>query len=765
LHLVGFAVAVILISGLLAGPAASGAPVRRFDPVRIQDVTDRASASSASGTAGGAAGLFRRQGYLVPDQAGYEREKGLGRGSGGTIDTSTSTNGLDIISDPGGPPSIGRNWAGATDSGGSPPDATGAIGPTRYIELINQRFAIYDRTHDAALTTGTLKTMTTAPTNFVTDPQVIWDPGTNRFYFVVLDFWGLMGGVDNGLYVGFSKTGSPTNGTTDWCRYFISWGTLLPDYPKLGDSSAFVMAGSNMFTHAGAFVGAGVTWMSKPPAGTTCPSSSTFKVGASDPMLLDDGVTSAWTPVAVNQTDNSSTGYVLATDNVASGGTSNFVDVYAVTRDGSGNAVFSSPTKHTLGASFTAPPSAPQSGTTAVLDTLDGRLTQAVSGTDPFRGHLGIWTQHTIAGGAGAMVEWYEIDPVSSGYWRTGTVQDGTLDVFNGAISPDRKVVGTTRMFGSAFVIGFDTSSASDDVRIQMVSGYGDYVLSPFVEVKASPGYNQDATCGFAEGCRWGDYAGATPDPASNQYSNHGQVWLSNQWNIASTDATAPDWRTENWSTQPVPFVTMTSPALIYQKATSFGVGWAFGNGAVAADVRYRAAPWNAGFGALTPWQSATATTSATYPGAAGNTYCFSAQSYDELLDTSLRAWGWSGEHCTAVPLDDRAVTRDSGWSRKTGSGFYKGTYTSSSTAGATLTLSGVAAKRIAVMVEKCSSCGSMRVYWGTTLLGTWSLHASSTQKKVYIQVANFGSVRTGTLRIRDASGLVVVDGVAIRRV
>jgi hypothetical protein len=722
------------------------------------------------------AGLFRRQGYLVRDQAGYVLAKArakaktarpVGDATGVLAPTESQTGAGELVAlDPGGSPLAVRNWAGVNDVTVTPPDATGAIGPTRYVQLTNGTFGIYDRRHDTPLATGALQRLAGTSSIFVTDPQVIYDPGTERFYFVILDYRGIEGEGNNGLFVGFSRTNSPSNGTTDWCRYFLSYGTQLPDYPKLGDTSRFVLIGANVFglSGFGPWLGSNVTWMSKPPSGSTCPSAGSLRSGATDALTLHDGLTLAWTPVPVNQTDPSATGHVLATADVGSGGTSDFVDVYAVTRDSLGNAVVAPPVGHALASPFGVPPSAPQLGTTAVLDTLDGRLTQAVSAFDPFRGGLGIWTQHTVAGGAGALVEWYEIDPATTGFWRTGRVQDAELFVFNGAISPDRRVSGTTGRFGGAFVIGFDTVSSNDDVRVQMVSGYGYYELSPFFEVQASGGFNEDQSC-LDGACRWGDFSGATPDPASNPYANQGLVWLSNQWNVASADASGVDWRTVNWAVRPVPYVKLIGPSDPFQKANTIGVDWSLENGGVAASVRFRAAPWNAGFETRSLWQSPTGAASATFAGAEGTTYCFSAQPYDQSADLSLRPWGWSGERCTAVPLDDRALTASASWVRGTGSGFFDGTFSRSSTAGGKLEKTGIQARRISVLVEKCPTCGSLRAYWGTTLLGTWSLAASTMQKMVYLRVANFSSVRTGTLKLFVSSGLVIVDGLAVSRV
>ena len=51
----------------------------------------------------------------------------------------------------------------------------------------------------------------------LSDPQVIWDPDTSRFYYAVLDF-----NSDN-MEIGFSKTGSPSS-ASDFCKYDVDFG-------------------------------------------------------------------------------------------------------------------------------------------------------------------------------------------------------------------------------------------------------------------------------------------------------------------------------------------------------------------------------------------------------------------------------------------------------------------------------------------------------------------------------------------------------------
>ena len=125
-------------------------------------------------------------------------------------------------------------WEGVKDEGVTPSDSTGAVGPSRYVELVNLNFAIYDRSTNQ-LSTGTLNTLAGRPeTDFIFDPQVIWDPQTQRFYYAMDD---TIGNFANSLLAyGWSKTDTPTS-AADFFHFTLDYpGDLFPDYPKLGDS-------------------------------------------------------------------------------------------------------------------------------------------------------------------------------------------------------------------------------------------------------------------------------------------------------------------------------------------------------------------------------------------------------------------------------------------------------------------------------------------------------------------------------------------------
>jgi hypothetical protein len=108
---------------------------------------------------------------------------------------------------------------------------------------VNSKVGIYN-TSLSLLNSDTLNNFWGESGADVFDPQIMWDATTNRFYYTG-DV--IFSSTDNRLAFGFSKTASPSNATTDWCHYDITYGTDFPDYPKLGDSQDFAIIGVNTF--------------------------------------------------------------------------------------------------------------------------------------------------------------------------------------------------------------------------------------------------------------------------------------------------------------------------------------------------------------------------------------------------------------------------------------------------------------------------------------------------------------------------------------
>lgn len=171
--------------------------------------------------------------------------------------------------------------------------------------------------------------------------------------------------------------------------------------------------------------------------------------------------------------------------------------------------------------SFDVPAPAPQPGTTLKLDTLDARLTQAVAAYDPSAGAVGLWTQHTIAGPGGrSVVRWYELLPATATLRQQGQVESASDFVFNGAISPTAA--------GDGAAVFFNRSSS---LQATMIGGQTRNAATPLGSMEpgelllgTSTTFDRDFSCSAGTPCRWGDYAGATPDPVASNV-----VWGSNQ--------------------------------------------------------------------------------------------------------------------------------------------------------------------------------------------------------------------------------------------
>jgi hypothetical protein len=537
LALIGFAIVVACVTVVAVANPTSAQTGRSVEDLKVT--------KPGGGEPGPLSAVQKRamnQGYLVPDQAAFQRAKAEADARSARL-SGEPTSGPAAKA----PTFFKADFEGIRDTSSGPSDSTSAIGTTRFIELVNTRYAIYNRTSNTPINQGTLNTLVGEPaTNSVFDPQVIWDPTTNRFYYLMDD---VVSSTDNRIAFGFSKTASP-NSAADFCKYVIGHGSEFPDYPKLGDTSNLLLYGTNTFSGpTGSFLGSDLYSITKPPAGTTCPAVSTFTVDAEFNLTGADNQ-AVFTPVPAQQTDTSSVGYVVAEDDaIYSTGTGVDLALYNVSRNSTGGVTINS-TKSVNVPDYKMPATAPQKGTTRKLDTLDGRNTQAVSAIDPRLGKLALWTQHTVFGGSGALVRWFEINPATAGIFQQGSVSGGSgLHVFNAAISPDRKVLGTTKAFGDSMVLNYNTSSSTTFANILMRSKIGAGAISAPVSVHASPTFLNDFTCSSGT-CRWGDYSAATPDPASSATGAHGVVWHTNMY-VKETGTSGSGWGTRNWAGRP----------------------------------------------------------------------------------------------------------------------------------------------------------------------------------------------------------------------
>ncbi len=421
----------------------------------------------------------------------------------------------------------------------TPPDSTGAIGPTRYVEFVNQLVGVYDRTNLNKLSSTDMGTFTGTPSSLATsDPQMQWDPQGNRWFYADA----------------------------------IPTGSNIPDYPKLGHDANYVMVGDNVYDGSKSslpFVTADIWAIPKPAASqTTCGGtvSATHFADANHLLKNADG-TLAFTPVPANTADSSSNGFIVAAHDPSSRPQSKAM-VWHMTP----GPVLVPNGDISVGSSYSVPPSVPQPGTSYLVDSLDGRFTQAVAVFDPSANAEAVWTQHTIAGSGRSVVRWYEFVPGSLSIRQQGTLASSTDYYWNAAISPSS--VGSDAMIsynrGSASLlslIGAQTRTSSTPLG-QMDAG--EVVLGQSSAADQETLFQGNCT---SNPCRWGDYSGATPDPL-----NPGVVWGSNQIDGPTFFGYA-QWQTQNFAittggAPPAPPGTPTGLVASGIDASSIGLTW-----------------------------------------------------------------------------------------------------------------------------------------------------------------------------------------------
>jgi hypothetical protein len=180
--------------------------------------------------------------------------------------------------------------------------------------------------------------------------------------------------------------------------------------------------------------------------------------------------------------------------------------------------------------------------------------------------------------------------------------------------------------------------------------------------------------------------------------------------------------------------------------------------GISSSQLRYRIANYTGGFGG---WHYRSTTTfSNVLSLGVGRSYCVQVRSFD----LSGNASAWSNQSCVAKPLDDRSMSRSSGWTLVSKSHFYLGTATSTSSRGRTLTRTHASLDRVGIVATTCTGCGSVRVYIGSHYVGTVNLHAASTHYRRVFVLPAF-SQRSGTVKLVTNGKLVQIDGVLVTRI
>ncbi len=432
-----------------------------------------------------------------------------------------------------------------------PPDSTGAIGPSDYVQMVNDQIGVYRRS-DLGLASGPISNQSFAGLSsgdVVLDPEVTWDPSSRRWYYIASY---TVPGSSDGLAYGWSRTSDPTNLQSGWCRLQIKNTPDRADRPKLGTSGRYLVFTSDQF-HSSTQHYSTVWTVPKPAAGSTsCPTSQAYRSFGSvaAPLAASNGQ-QVDSPIVAMSADGTGAGYVIAADDRSS--TLHQLMLWHVNDSNGGLVPDGLINVSSYFSSEGSPVHQPAPLQSDFLDPQNARVSWAVVHADPdAHGAAAIWADQTIASAGRSAVRWYELIPgacnagngtvcSAATVRQQGNLTDPSSWVFNAAISPTDA--------GNEAVINYNVAGSGLFPQVRARSRTSSTPLGTFgpeVTLATSVAGAQDSTCTDKTHsppfCRWGDYAGASPDP-----SNAHAVWGSNQTEGAPNGSQI-SWRTENFA-------------------------------------------------------------------------------------------------------------------------------------------------------------------------------------------------------------------------
>jgi hypothetical protein len=448
---------------------------------------------------------------------------------------------------------IGQNFTGSdnTESGITPADGNGAMGPKHYVEFINGVFAIYAKTNgqrigrisDAQFWANAGVIISSDAT--ISDPRVIYDPASQRWFASQVDFNSSASDATtwaNNFLIAISDTPDPTRGWHGKSLLADPDNGYFADFPTLGvDANALYISG-DMFMNGSTSVGASL-W-SIPKADlllNTTPAIITNATWYGVMNYADHGqVLQPATCV-----DGSSSGDILAAISITSGDT--FILSKVLNADTT-NASLADSTKIEVDAySFPIDPTQPDG--TATLADNDSRLSARVYTVGGV-----MFAVHNIEVNNRAAIRWYRISATNQTLLESGTITDPDLDLFYPSIAAN---------IGGVIVIGCNGSSIHRPISSFAYAGLtvnGVTTFSgPTVLRAGTIGNYHDANELFGDAeSRWGDYSATTPDP-----SDPSRFWTIQMLPISS----------QNWATQ-ITEILMLPPLSIVSSDANVTLAW-----------------------------------------------------------------------------------------------------------------------------------------------------------------------------------------------
>ncbi len=262
-------------------------------------------------------------------------------------------------------PTLGTNFSGNIFGGMTPPDNSMAISNGGYIvSVVNSNLQYYDMSGNNLYSSSFTNFFNDpALTGMLYDPAVLYDPGYDRFFMVVLS---TAASATSKVVCCFSKTNNPNDG---WWYYKITGNPLNNgcwfDYPKIGVSNNEVYVTGNLFLDNSTYNQSVIYQMTK---------ASGYSGQAMSWRYWNNITNSPFTlvPASYGQQGNYGPGIYLVS--TYENGSSDKIYLFDLTDDLTGSPTINA---YALDASISLAGNALQSGTSVVLNTDDTRAMSA----------------------------------------------------------------------------------------------------------------------------------------------------------------------------------------------------------------------------------------------------------------------------------------------------------------------------------------------------------------------------------------------------
>ena len=432
---------------------------------------------------------------------------------------------------------IGQNFTASeynVDSRAVPPDPNGAVGPLHFVELINGRFSVFNKSDGSKVKTMTDFSFWTqagisVPSGWdVTDPRTIYDPSVQRWFALQVDF-DPSGVVNtNRFLLAVSASDDPTGTWNGVAIPTDPGGNDFADFPTLGLDAQGVYLSGDMFDASGNPVGP--TLVSVPKASLLANPPTTSGLTWFGIMTYAGRGSILQPAICV---DGSGRGEILATGSIGFDTSGNFLTNMTLVGFRVQNQAGPNPATLTTSSFLTVPPytvplDPSQPDGTTNLDDGDARISAKVYEVGGV-----LYAVHGTEVGDLAALRWYRINAASHAVLESGTISDPVKDLFYPSIAAN--AAGTV-------VIAYNASSVGAFVSNFAVVGKTENGITTFgapLLLKAgTASYQNTDTSGTS---RWGDYSATCVDP-----SDPNRFWTTEEFPSSVTA----------WSTQVTELVT-----------------------------------------------------------------------------------------------------------------------------------------------------------------------------------------------------------------